>query len=270
MIRKEAKEDELLAKEYAKKYNLKFYPLEIDVKKIAKENKLSEEECGRNIRYDFFEKILKENNATKIAVAHNANDNAETVIHNIMRGTGLNGLGGIKVKNGKIIRPILNIEKKEILKYLDKNEIKYNIDKTNLETVYTRNKIRNDLIKKIENEYNPGFVNAINRMACNVNQDLEYINTASEKVYNKRIIEKKDDSIKLDIKDFNSEEIAIKNRIILLAIKDLLGNIKGIEEAHIEEICRLMNNHITGKSFSIGNKFEIQIERNKIARLYRK
>ena len=270
MIRKEAQEDEMLAKEYAEKYNLKFYSLEADVKRIAKFNKLSEEECGRNIRYEFFEKILKENNATKIAVAHNANDNAETILHNLMRGTGLNGLGGIKLKNGKIIRPILNIEKNEIIKYLDKNEIKYNIDRTNSQNIYTRNKIRNDLIKKIENEYNPKFINAINRMAYEVNLDEEYINKMAREAYTKRLIEKTENSIKLDIKDFSSEEIAIKNRIVFLAITELIKTTKGIEENHINSICELLDKHITGKRFSIASKFDIEIEKNKIAKMYKK
>ena len=269
MIRKEAKLDELLAKQYAEKYNFKFYSLEADVSKIAKEEKISEEECGRNIRYEFFEKILKENSGTKIAVAHNANDNSETVIHNFIRGTGLNGLTGIKFVNGKIIRPLLNIEKKDIVKYLDENSIKYNIDKTNLENDYTRNKIRNDLIKKIELEYNPSFIKSINRMTKNINEDMKYIDKMAKVEYEGIILKKEKNTVLINIKEFKNMDIAIQKRVVLNAINDIMGNIKSIEDKHIEDICELLRKAITGKMFSIEKKFSIQIENNKKAKLFK-
>ena len=266
MIRKEAKQDEMLAEKYAQKYNFKFYSLSEDVAKIAKQKKMSEEECGRDIRYNFFDKILNENNGTKIAVAHNANDNAETIIHNFIRGTGLNGLSGIKLVNGKIIRPLLNIEKKDIVKYLDENGIEYNTDKTNLENDYTRNKIRNDLIKKIEQEYNPSFVKSLNRLSKNISQDMEYINNIAEEQYNKLVIEKENNAIVLNIQDFKNIDTCIQKRIILKVISNLLGTIKGIEDIHIENICELLRKAITGKIYSIETKFLVQIEKNKKAR----
>jgi len=270
MIREEAKADENLAKKYAESCGYKFYVLEKDVHALAKKQKISEEECGRNVRYDFFDKILMENNATKIAVAHNACDNAETILHNFMRGTGLNGLCGIALKNGNIIRPILNIKKDEIIEYLAQNGIEYNIDKTNNENVYTRNKIRNDLIHKIEKEYNPNIIETINRMSININDDMEFIDSVANDKYNEMIISKKNDVIKLDIREFKNLKKAIKTRIILLAIKNILGNIKGIERKHLDDISILFDNSITGKKYSIGNKFNIIIEKNKIAVLSKK
>lgn len=270
MIRKEAKQDELLAKEYAEKFGFKFYALEKDVVSIAKKEKISEEECGRNIRYEFFEKVLKENSGTKIAVAHNANDNAETVIHNFIRGTGLNGLKGIKFVNGKIIRPMLNIEKKDIVKYLDENNIKYNIDKTNLTNDYTRNKIRNELIKNIEDVYNPSIVKSINRMSKNISEDIEYINSMAKKQYDDIVINKEKNEVLLNIKDFKNINISIQKRLVINAILDSTQSINGIEDNHIEDICDLLQKSITGKQYSIGNKFLVSIERNKKARFVKK
>jgi len=265
MIRQEAGEDELLAKKYAEKYQCEFYSLHSDVQALSKENKISEEECGRNIRYEFFEKILKENDATKIAVAHNAGDNAETILHNFMRGTGLNGLCGISVKNGNIIRPILNIKKDEIIEYLDENRIEYNIDRTNKELIYTRNKIRNDLITKIENEYNPNIIDTINRMAKQITEDMDFIESVAKEEYTKMIISKTNDSVRLNISDFKNKKAAIKNRIILLAVEDILGTVKGIESKHLEDISNLLDNSIPGKKFEIRNKFGVYIEKNKVA-----
>jgi len=267
MIREEAEQDELLAKKYADKYGYNFYSLHTDVKALAKENKISEEECGRNVRYEFFNKILEEKGGTKIAVAHNAGDNAETVLHNFMRGAGLNGLCGISVKNGNIIRPILNIKKDEIIEYLDENGIEYNIDRTNKELIYTRNKIRNDLIPKIENEYNPNIIDTINRMSQKISEDMDFIDSIAKEEYANMIISKRNDSVKLNIREFKNKKIAIKNRVILLAIEDILGTIKGMESKHLEEISNLFDNSITGKKFEIGNKFAINIEKNKVAHI---
>ena len=267
MIRKEAGEDEQLAKKYAEKYGCEFYSLHCDVKTLAKESKISEEECGRNFRYEFFNKILEEKGCTKIAVAHNAGDNAETVLHNFMRGAGLNGLGGISVKNGNIIRPILNIKKDEIIEYLDENRIEYNIDRTNNELIYTRNKIRNDLIPKIENEYNPNIIDTINRMAEKISEDMDFIESIAKEEYANMIINNTKNSIRLNIRDFKNKKAAIKNRIILLAIEEILGTIKGVESKHLEEISNLFDNSITGKKFEIGNKFTISIEKNKVAQV---
>ncbi len=269
MIREESDLDENLSKKYAEKYNLEFYSLKSDVKSIAKVKKISEEECGRDVRYEFFENMLKKCNADKIAVAHNANDNAETIIHNFFRGTGLNGLVGIKPKNGKVIRPILNIQKNEILEYLNKNGIEYNIDRTNTELIYTRNRIRNDLIPKIEKEYNPNIIESLNRMANKIKEDLKLINEISQDKYNKMVIYKDKNSIKLNVKEFKEEKTAIKNRIVLLFIKELLGNNKGIESIHVKEISDLLDKSVTGKRFSIGNKFSIIIEKNKTAKIYK-
>lgn len=267
MIRKEAGEDEKLAKEYASRYCLKFYSVRADIAAMAKEKKISEEECGRDFRYEFFNKIAKENGCNKIAVAHNSCDNAETILHNLFRGTGLNGLVGIKLQNGNIIRPILNIKKQNIINYLDENGIKYNIDRTNSENIYTRNKIRNDLLPKIEKEYNPNIIDSLNRMSRQISEDVEYINSVASKEYVSRVIEKKDEYITLDIKNFKEEYKAIKNRIVILFIEDFLGTSKGIENIHIENICDMFEKSITHKKFSIGNKFDIIIEKGKIAKI---
>ncbi len=270
MIREEAKEDELLAEKYANKFKYQFYKLQKDVHAIAKEQKISEEECGRNIRYEFFYKILEENGGSKIAVAHNANDNAETVLHNFMRGTGLNGLCGISVKNGNIIRPVLNIKKEEILEYLNENEIEYKVDRTNSQLIYTRNKIRNDLIPKIEKEYNPNIVQTLNRMASSINDDIDFIESVATDKYNQIKINEDKETIKLDIREFKTQNIAIKRRVILIAIEKLLGTVKGIESKHLDDICELFDNCISGKKFSIGNRFTVTICKNKIAVISKK
>ena len=157
----DADSDEKFSFEYAKKNNLEIFIKRIPVKKIAKEIGKTLEEVGREERYKFFSEIYEKVGANKIATAHNKDDQIETFLFRLTRGTSLQGLEGIKTKNNNIIRPISEIYKKDILEYLNKNEIQYKIDKTNFENEFTRNSIRLDLIPFIEERYNIKFKDKI-------------------------------------------------------------------------------------------------------------
>ena len=157
----DADADENFSFEYAKKNNLEIFIKRIPVKEIAKEVGKTLEEVGREERYKFFSEIYEKVGATKIATAHNKDDQIETFLFRLIRGTSLQGLEGIRIKNNNIIRPISEIHKKDILEYLNKNEIQYKIDKTNFENEFTRNSIRLDLIPFIEERYNIKFKDKI-------------------------------------------------------------------------------------------------------------
>jgi len=157
----DADSDENFSFEYAKKNNLEIFIKRIPVKEIAKKVGKTLEEVGREERYNFFSEIYEKVGANKIATAHNKDDQIETFLFRLIRGTSLQGLEGIKIKNNNIIRPISEIYKKDILEYLNKNEIQYRIDKTNFENEFTRNSIRLDLIPFIEKRYNIKFKDKI-------------------------------------------------------------------------------------------------------------
>ena len=157
----DADSDENFSFEYAKKNNLEIFIKRIPVKEIAKEIGKTLEEVGREERYKFFSEIYEKVGANKVATAHNKDDQIETFLFRLIRGTSLQGLEGIKIKNNNIIRPISEIYKKDILEYLNKNEIQYKIDKTNFENEFTRNSIRLDLIPFIEERYNIKFKDKI-------------------------------------------------------------------------------------------------------------
>lgn len=265
-IREEAINDQKFVEDLAKRLGYKSYSLEVHVSKIAKEQKISEEECGRNIRYEFFNKILKETKSNKIAVAHNKTDNVETVLMNFIRGAGISGMKGMDFKVNNVIRPMLNIKKDEILEYLKENSIQYVIDKTNSENIYTRNKIRNELIKKIENEYNPNFLDTVTRMIEINKQDAELLEEYTNKEYEKMKKEREKNKITIYInKDFLNESYGLKCRVIRKILNELLGNIQGIEKVHVDDICKLITNNITGKRYIIGNRFEVKIvKKNKV------
>ena len=166
MIRKEAIDDENFVKEYCKSRNIKFYSKRVDVVAISKDEKIGTEEAGRQIRYKFFNEILKKEKANKIATAHTKTDNAETVLMNIIRGASISGIKGMKpLREGVYIKPLIECTREEIEEYCTQNSLNPRYDKTNKENIYTRNKIRNILIPLIERMFNPSIVDGLNRLA---------------------------------------------------------------------------------------------------------
>lgn len=149
--------DEKFSIEYGKKKGLQVFSRKINIIELGKDLSLTLEEAGRKARYDLFKEILKETKSTKIALAHNKDDQLETFMFRLARGAGLEGLEGIISKRDFYIRPISEIYKRDIVKYLNDNNISYRIDETNLENEFTRNSIRLDLIPFIEKRYNPKF-----------------------------------------------------------------------------------------------------------------
>lgn len=253
-IRKEADEEEQFVKEFCKKINVEFYSKRIEVEKYANNNKIGIEEAGRKIRYEFFEEVCKVVGANKIAVAHNKNDKVETMIMHVLRGSGISGLQGIQPKtNNKIIRPIIEIERKDIEKYCEEENLQPRIDKSNYDNTYTRNKIRNVVIPYINEEFNPNFIETMTRLSELITEENTFLNKLTETEYNKILIQKKDEEILLDLKKFNGLDNIIKKRIILYTVSQLRGGSQGIEKIHIEDIVKLCQNNI-GNKFLIPNK----------------
>ena len=157
----EAQRDEDFSINYGKSKGLKVFARKINITSLGKEKGLSLEEAGREARYSFYKEVLEKTNGNKIALAHNKDDQIETFMFRLTRGTGLSGLEGIATKRDRYIRPISEIYKSEIVNYLDENNISYCIDSTNLENEFTRNSIRIDLIPFIEKRYNPKFKDKI-------------------------------------------------------------------------------------------------------------
>ena len=264
MIRKEAEEDEKYVKKYCEEKQIEFYSKSIDVQKMANNNKIGVEEAGRNARYDFFDEILERTNAQKIAIAHNKNDNVETVLMHILRGSGINGLKGIEAKRGKYIRPLIECERNEIEEYCSKKNLQPRIDKTNFENEYTRNKVRNLLIPYIQKEFNPNLIKTIDRLSNLVAEEENYMDKQVEIAYKEMLISEKEKEIQLDLKRFNIQEKVIKSRIILYTITRLFGNSKGLEKIHIENIIKLCSNNIGNKYLTPNKNIKILIKNHKI------
>lgn len=264
MIRENAKIDEQYVKEYCDKNNIRCFIKRANVVAKAQVDKNGVEEAGREVRYNFFKEVLKDTNSNKIAIAHNLNDNTETVIMNAIRGTGLAGLKGIEPKRGKYIRPLIEIPREEIEKYCIENNINPRHDESNDDTTYTRNKIRNIIIPYLKKEFNPNIITGISRLSNIVKEEQDYLIKETKIAYDDVILDEKENTIIYNVKRFNQKDIVLQKRLILLGIEKIFGNTKGIEKINLEDIIKLCNNNIGNKFLKPNKNTKIEIKNKQI------
>lgn len=179
---KESNRDELFVRQLCRKYGIHLHTIDFNTTQYATEKRISIEMAARELRYNWFEKIKKECKANVIAVAHHQDDSVETMLLNLIRGTGITGLLGIRPRNGAIVRPLLCINREEIIRYLQQIGQDFVTDSTNLEDEYTRNKIRLHLLPLMQ-EINPSVKNSLIETS-------NYLNDVAT-IYNKVIDETK-------------------------------------------------------------------------------
>ncbi|NLN42380.1 MAG: tRNA lysidine(34) synthetase TilS [Clostridiales bacterium] len=248
-----AREDADFVEAMAKEWGYKFFLKEAKVSKLAKEWGVSEEEAGRKVRYDFFKEVLDEVGGHRIALAHHRDDQAETILHNIIRGTGLAGLSGIKpVRDEIFIRPLLEISRKEIEDYCHQNGLKYRIDHTNEEIIYTRNRIRHMVIPMIEEHFNPNFSSSLVRMGDILREEEDFLANYTNKVFGK-IAKHKNNEVKISLLDFIMCHKAIQARVIRHGLEFLKKDLVGIEQVHIEGVLNLALNSNVGSILNLPN-----------------
>ncbi len=260
-IRESADNDEKFVLNFCKEKNIPCFIKKVKLKEIDTDMTL--EELGRKIRYEFFFEIMKQEKCTRIATAHNANDNAETVIMNIIRGTGMTGLKGIDTRREVIVRPIINITRKEIEEYCESENLNPCHDETNDETLYTRNKIRLELIPYIEKNINSNIINNINRMSELISSEEEYISRNVDKEYKECIVEETSGKLVCNLKKFNKLDNVIKRRLIIKFIAKAIGNTKDIERVHIEDILKLCENNVGGKYLTPNKNIKVTVDKGK-------
>lgn len=275
MIRQEADSETKYVQEFCENLRIDCFTKKINVEEFAKSKKIGTEEAGRIIRYDFFDEVAKKVSANKIVTAHNSNDKAETVLLNILRGSGLSGLKGIEPKrDNKYIRPLIETNRKDIEEYCLEHKLEPKIDKTNLESIYKRNKVRNDLIPYIQKEYNPNILKTINRLSQVATEENEYMEKITKIKFEECYVgasiarppfeENPQNQIILDLKKFNNQELVIKRRVILYTINNVIGNTLGIEKVNIDEIIKLCENNIGNKHLTPTKKIKIEVKNRKI------
>ena len=239
----EAQKDALYAAKLCDELDVPFFVKAIDVPAYAKEKKMTLEEAARKLRYDMLFEVKNRIGAKKIAVAHNLDDQAETVIMRLIRGTGITGLKGMDYKRvDGVIRPLMDTSKANIVSYCDENKLNPRIDHTNLETEYTRNKIRLKLLPFIEQEFSANIKDTISRMANVLREDSDYLEAEAQRIFEEQVLENTNETIKLDIEELKGTHSSLVKRLIRMAIKTLAGTLEGIDNVHIEDILSLIKN----------------------------
>lgn len=242
---KESDGDEYYVKCFCESLNIPFFCRRVNIEDYAEKKNMSCETAGREVRYEFFRELMNKLGAQKIALAHNANDQAETILMRIMRGTGIEGLRGIlPVRDGIFIRPILEATRLEIENYCIEKNLNPRIDQTNLQNIYNRNKVRLELIPYIQSNFNKDIVSVLNRLSVLISKDNEFLEEFSEKRYKELCMTKENCIIITKIAFY--EKDAIITRIIRKAILELIGNLNNIESVHVYDIISLQRG-ITGR-----------------------
>ena len=209
---------------------------------VTKAHRTSLEESAREIRYQFLEKVSNEYHAQKVALGHNMNDQAETVLMHLLRGTGPTGLSGIPlIRQGRFIRPLLNITREEICAYLKQKDMPFMTDSSNLEKRYLRNRIRLELIPLLLN-YQPRLIQHLSELASLCGKENQFIEEEAEKGLQMMILDSSDHSLDLCLSAFKDLSAPLQYRVIRQAIKRVKGNLRRIDIRHIKAVVALANN----------------------------
>ena len=248
-----ASDSDFVARE-AEKRGHKFETERFDVFEIASQNKQSIEEAARTVRYSYFEKISRKYHADYIFLGHHENDQAETVLMNLIRGSGTSGLSGMKVfRDGMYLRPMLLFSKQVIREYAFSRCLKYREDDTNKDLRFLRNRIRNELLPFLES-YNPKIKNALSRTAVLLSADDDFFEKKIKKILSIIIDYQGKQSLSLDVRRLLSYHIAIQRRVLRLALTKL-----GLSGGFlvIEELLRLLGAG-NSKVHHINNRLRVQ------------
>ena len=237
-IREDAGEDAQFVDTLCSRYKMPFYLVEEKVKERAKQSGLSEEEEGRLVRYQAFERVLGEAEG-RIAVAHNSNDRAETMLFHLFRGTGLTGASGIRPVNGKIIRPLLCVTRKEIETWLTQQSLSFCQDSTNEQDFYTRNRIRHHILPYAEKQICRGAVVNMNRAADDLLGAEEFISRMTKQGMKRCVKEREEGELLIDLPVFAAEDDYLKGRILLSCLEKVAGSKKDLTAAHVRGVERL-------------------------------
>jgi len=257
-FRKEASADLEYVRSLASQWKVSFYGSFVDVPHYVREWGWSAQETARFFRYRVLLKAAHTLGANKIALAHHADDQVETVLMNLLHGSGLEGLSGMDAsrswKGVAIIRPLLDSTKNQIEDYCTENNLEPAEDLSNYKNVYRRNKVRLELVPYLEKEYNPRIREALWRTSCLANADNEYLHHQTRQLWQKLLVSQERTKIVLDGKALAMAPLSLQRRIVRKAWQMMLpsGYAPGMQ--HVEEVIELCSKGETGKEVDLPGK----------------
>lgn len=249
-------EDAKFVEKLASDFHLEFRKFSYHVLEESKKTGLGTEEMARILRYQAFQTAQDEFQCNKIAIAHNKNDNAETLLFNLFRGSGLKGLSGIIPVRNNIIRPLLCLERNEIEEWLQEQEITYRTDQTNFEDEYTRNKIRLNVIPYVQEQINKQAISHVDAASKIIYEAWEYLEEETQKVYN-QCVKSIDNESRIKISKLSNVSDILKKNIIRKCIGNNGNSLKDITNVHIDSVFGLLSQQ-SGRSVDLPNGIKAQ------------
>ena len=252
----EALRDQNFCEELCRRYGRELIVVSEDVSVLAKKQGWSLEEAGRNVRYQAFARLKEEHNCTKIAVAHHKDDQAETVLFQLFRGSRLKGLSGMEAENGELVRPLLCVTREEIETYLKEKNQNYCIDHTNFEEEYTRNRIRHRIM--------PAAKEACERAVEHIAETAEYVGQVekllqrlTEELFAECVENDGENNVTLKIEALKSAEQVLAERVIYQALCVVYGKKKDITAGFVAE-CMVLMEKQTGRYLTLPDEVVVR------------
>lgn len=268
LFREEASKEAEYVKEICAKKNVRTIIKTHDVPKYVQDNNLSPEEGARKIRFKYLKEIYQEKEIDKVCLAHNKDDLVETVLLNIFRGSGLRGLKGIEdnitINGMKIIHPLLIFFRSEIIDYCDSNNLEPVYDPSNKSDLYSRNRIRNNILPLIEDQINPNAKQVITRMTETIKEDYNFIKQYSDEKFKELLIKNDNQKYILDLKEMKSLHPALIKRIINIILKKLKGDIDNFYYMHYNDIIKFIESNNTGDILDLPDNINMKISYDKL------
>ncbi len=233
-----SRHDALFVKQLASKRGLKLVSSAIDVSAVARKQRLGVEEAARMVRLGFLRNTASDVKAARIAIGHTANDLAETVLFNLIRGAGMKGIAGIRPVSLPVIRPLIEVTRAEIVSYANRNDLSWRYDHSNADTRFTRNRIRHEIIPIMET-LNPRFIKAISRMAEIVRDENQTLHDLLDPLWERAIQAESNYTITLDRDCLKKYPLGITRAVLRKAVEKLRGNLQGISKINIDDLCDL-------------------------------
>lgn len=244
-----AREADFVA-DFCARRELACYRKAIDVPRLIKDTGMSGEEAGRKVRYQYLRQIARELGGAKIATGHHRDDQAETVLMNILRGAGSAGLRGMQPRNGDIIRPLLSVSRVDILAYCEAEKLEPKFDSSNFETNYLRNRIRIQLLPQLEGQYNRAVKDSLCRTAAIVGDEHDFIRQTAEHVW-EQVVREEQQGLVLLAEQMQFIHIAVRREIIRMVIEKKQGSLKGISFYHVETLIEMLFHGRVGGSLQL-------------------
>jgi len=260
----QADRDQQFVGELAKAYEVAIISRKVNVPKFIANENYSEEQGARILRYRFFEQALKKSGADCIALGHQADDQAETVIDHFLRGSGVKGLAGMPLRRDKIVRPLLFATRQEIETYANIHSLHFVIDSTNVMTKYRRNRLRHELIPYLKQHFNPGIDGAVLRSAAIMGEVEIFLNDQARLALTKCLVTIKKNKIVLDIDSFLNYFIIIQKYLLYQLLDRLPLDRSILTTQKLERILNLIRQKKAGKKILLNSEWELRIDHHQI------